>query len=110
MTGTALLALVAAGSAFGAHRLTKARWTWRTPRTSIVLWQALGLAWGLASIGALLGFGVAPYGRGVLAGVARFAERPADLSPLRTASVAAGLTLLVLLVGMLLVAIAAVVR
>jgi Zn-dependent protease with chaperone function len=110
MTGTALLALVATGSALGAQGLTKARWTWRTPRTSIVLWQALGLAWGLASIGALLGFGVAPYREGVIVGVVRFAEDPAALSPLRTASVAAGLTLLTLLVGMLLVAIAAVVR
>jgi Zn-dependent protease with chaperone function len=110
MTGTALLALMAAGSALGAHLLTRARWTWRTPRTAIALWQALGLAWGLASIGTLLGFGVAPYGQGILVGVARTFANPAVLSSVRLAAVAAGLTLALLLIGVLLVAIAAVVR
>ncbi|GAA0367534.1 M48 family metalloprotease [Actinoallomurus spadix] len=110
MTGTALLALVAAGSAFGAHRLTRARWTWRTPRTAIFLWQALGLAWGLASIGTLLGFGVAPYGQGVIGGVIRFFTDPHALSPIRVASVAAGLTFMLMLIAMLLAAIAGVVR
>jgi Zn-dependent protease with chaperone function len=110
MTGTALLALMAAGSALGAHLLTRARWTWRTPRTAIALWQALGLAWGLASIGTLLAFGVAPYGQGVLVGVARFFDEPGMLSSLRLAAVAAGLTLALLLVGVLLIAIIGVVR
>jgi Zn-dependent protease with chaperone function len=110
MTGTALLALMAAGSALGAHLLTRARWTWRTPRTAIALWQALGLAWGLASIGTLLGFGVAPYGRSLVGGVARFFADPGALSSVRMAAVAAGLTLTLLLVGMLLVAIGTVVR
>lgn len=110
MTGTALLALLAAGSAFGAHRLTRARWTWRTPHTAIALWQALGLAWGLASIGALLGFGVAPFGDGVVLGVVRFFQHPQALSSVRVASVAAGLLFLSMLVGMLLVALVGVVR
>jgi Zn-dependent protease with chaperone function len=110
MTGTALLALIAAGSAAGAHRLTRARWTWRTPRTAIALWQSLGLAWGLASIGTLLGFGVAPYDQGILVGVARSFEDPQVLTPVRLAAVAAGLTLAFLLVGVLLIAIAGVVR
>jgi Zn-dependent protease with chaperone function len=110
MTGTVLLALVAAGSALGAHLLTRARWTWRTPHTAIALWQALGLAWGLASIGTLLGFGVAPYGQGVVVGVARFFEHPHVLSAVRLAAVGAGLLLALVLVGVLLVAIAGVVR
>jgi Zn-dependent protease with chaperone function len=110
MTGTVLLALMAAGSALGAHLLTRARWTWRTPRTAIALWQALGLAWGLASIGTLLGFGVAPYGEGILVGVARTFEDPGVLPSVRLAAVAAGLTLALLLIGVLLVAIAGVVR
>jgi Zn-dependent protease with chaperone function len=110
MTGTALLALMAAGSALGAHLLTRARWTWRTPRTAIALWQALGLAWGLASIGTLLGFGVAPYGEGILAGVARALRDPRSLSPLRLAAVSAGLALALMLVGVLLLAIVGVVR
>lgn len=110
MTGTALLALVAGGSALGAQLLTRARWTWRTPRTAIALWQALGLAWGLASIGTLLGFGVAPYGEGVLVGVGRSFEDPGMLSSVQVAAVGAGLTLAFLLVGVLLIAIAGVVR
>src|SRR4051812_110081 len=110
MTGTALLALMAAGSALGAQRLTHARWTWRTPRTAIALWQALGLAWGLASIGTLLGFGVAPYGQGILVGVARSFQAPQLLSSVQLAAVAAGLLLALLLVGVLLIAIIGVVR
>jgi len=110
MTGTALLAVMAGGSALGAQLLTRARWTWRTPRTAIALWQALGLAWGLASIGTLVGFGVAPYGQGVILGVARFFENPGVLSSLQLTAVAAGLTLAFLLVGVLLIAIAGVVR
>lgn len=110
MTGTALLALTAVGSPLGAHLLTRARWTWRTPHTAIALWQALGLAWGLASIGTLLGFGVAPYGRSIIGGVAGFLKDPGALSPFQLAAVAAGLTLAMLLVGMLLVAICGVER
>ncbi len=110
MTGTALLALMAAGSALGAHLLTRARWTWRTPHTAIALWQALGLAWGLASIGTLLSFGVAPYGRSVVGGVIRFFQAPSALSSFHMAAVAAGLTLTLLLVGVLLVAIGTVLR
>ncbi len=110
MTGTALLALMAAGSALGAHLLTRARWTWRTPHTAIALWQALGLAWGLASIGTLLSFGVEPYGRSVAGGVIRFFEDPSAVSSIRVAAVVAGLMLALLLVGVLLVAIGAVLR
>lgn len=110
MTGTTLLALMAGGSALGAHLLTRARWTWRTPHTAIALWQALGLAWGLASIGTLLGFGVAPYRQGVVAGVAHSFRDPGALPSIRLAAVAAGLTLACLLVGVLLIAIAGVVR
>ena len=110
MTGTALLALMAAGSALGAHLLTRARWTWRTPRTAIVLWQSLGLAWGLASIGTLLGFGVAPYGEGVLSGVARSFHGARPLPVIHLAAVAAGLLLAVMLVGVLLIALGGVIR
>src|SRR3954454_17857139 len=105
MTGTALLALTATGSALGAHRLTRARWTWRTPRTAIALWQALGLAWGLPSIGTLLGFSVAPYRQVILVGVARSFQAPQLLSSFQLAAVAAGLLLALLLVEVLLLAI-----
>jgi hypothetical protein len=70
MSGTIiLLAVIAVGTIAGAHVLARARWPWRTPRTAIVLWQALGLAWGVASIGALLGFAVLPYGQGIASGL-----------------------------------------
>jgi bla regulator protein blaR1 len=58
MTGlddAALLAVVAIGSALGASALTRASWPRRSPAAAILLWQALGLASGLAAVGTLLG-------------------------------------------------------
>jgi Zn-dependent protease with chaperone function len=58
MTGladAALLAVVAIGSAFGASALVHARWPRRSPAAAILLWQALGLAAGLAAVGTLIG-------------------------------------------------------
>src|ERR1700677_5282053 len=58
MTGledAALLAVVAIGSAFGASALAQPSWPRRSPAAAILLWQALGLAAGLASVGTLLG-------------------------------------------------------
>jgi Zn-dependent protease with chaperone function len=69
MSGPVLLAAIACGTIPGAHALSRARWPWRTPRTAIVLWQALGLAWGVASIGALLGFALLPYETGIVGGL-----------------------------------------
>ena len=112
MTDAILLGLVAAASAVGAHLLARAHWTWRTPRTSIVLWQALGLAWGVATIGALLGIAVAPYRIGVVDGLISFATAPSRsrLGLLQMIALTAGLTFAAVLVGVLLVAITAVVR
>ena len=58
MTGledAALLAVVAIGSALGASALAQASWPRRSPAAAILLWQALGLASGLAAVGTLLG-------------------------------------------------------
>jgi hypothetical protein len=58
MTGlddAALLAVVAIGSALGASALARASWPRRSPAAAILLWQALGLASGLAAVGTLLG-------------------------------------------------------
>jgi hypothetical protein len=58
MTGiddAALLAVVAIGSALGASALPRARWPRRCPAAAILLWQALGLASGLAAVGTLIG-------------------------------------------------------
>ena len=58
MTGlddAALLAVVAITSALGASALPGASWPRRSPAAAIVLWQALGLASGLAAVGTLIG-------------------------------------------------------
>jgi Zn-dependent protease with chaperone function len=58
MTGledAALLAVVAIGSALGASALPRASWPRRSPAAAILLWQALGLAAGLAAVGTLIG-------------------------------------------------------
>lgn len=41
-------------------RLASARWPVRCPRSALLLWQSIGLAGGLAAIGALLSAGLAP--------------------------------------------------
>jgi Zn-dependent protease with chaperone function len=58
MTGledAALLAVVAIGSALSASVLPRASWPRRSPAAAILLWQALGLAAGLAAVGTLIG-------------------------------------------------------
>src|SRR6266576_2616689 len=58
MTGiedAALLAVVAIASALGASALPRASWPRRCPAAAILLWQALGLASGLAAVGTLIG-------------------------------------------------------
>src|SRR6516164_8454139 len=68
MTGlddAALLAVVAIGSALGASALPRASWPRRCPAAAILLWQALGLASGLAAVGTLLGLAL-PASRGGL--------------------------------------------
>jgi Zn-dependent protease with chaperone function len=126
MTGiddAALLAVVAIGSALGASALPRASWPRRCPAAAILLWQALGLASGLAAVGTLIGLAL-PSSRGGLVfsvlraagllgngdvfGVAGlFGLSGADGGPLvvfviRLACLAAGLALLALLCWVLL--------
>jgi Zn-dependent protease with chaperone function len=126
MTGiddAALLAVVAIGSALGASALPRASWPRRCPAAAILLWQALGLASGLAAVGTLIGLAL-PSSRGGLVfsvlraagllgngdvfGVAGlFGLSGADGGPLvvfviRLACLAAGLALLTLLCWVLL--------
>jgi beta-lactamase regulating signal transducer with metallopeptidase domain len=112
MTGAAMLAVLAVGSVVAAHMLTAARWTWRAPRSAIALWQAVGFAWGVAAVGALVGFGVAPYERGVAGGLMSLAtDRDATrLGPLHVAALAAGVALAAVLLAVLVVAAVGVVR
>ncbi|MGW5686953.1 M56 family metallopeptidase [Nonomuraea sp. NPDC003754] len=107
MITAAALAALAAACAIGAWRFTAARWTSRAPRLAIALWQSLGVAWGLASTGALLAFAVMPYDRGVIQGLLAFAagERPGvPWDPFHALAMVAGLTMLAVLVAVLLAA------
>ncbi|GII79706.1 integral membrane protein [Sphaerisporangium rufum] len=114
----AVLAALATACAVGAWRLSLARWPWRAPRAAIFFWQSLGVTWGLASVGALLAFALAPYGGGVVYGLGAFADAvvsfghgPFTLADLpRALALAAGLMLLAVLVSVLLVATARTVR
>jgi len=72
--------------------LASARWPARTPRAAIVLWQAIGLVAGLASIGALVVAGLAPLGRDlptVAASIDQHLATGATLPRLGTDNVAA---------------------
>jgi hypothetical protein len=123
-----ILAVVAAGSVPAASALASARWPGRSPAAAILLWQALGLGWGLAAVGALASLGARPrpgaaspghsgviraalaVAVGMVRGTA-FRPRPAGLlADLRLASVGAALVLLGLLCWVLVAAFAAVLR
>jgi Zn-dependent protease with chaperone function len=128
MTGladAALLAAVAAGSVLGASVLVRASWPRRSPAAAILLWQALGLAAGLAAVGTLVSLslpgdniGVA---RSIIALPAVFPDSafrspavfglvgvlPAMLLVVRLACLAAGLILLASLCWVLIAASAA---
>jgi hypothetical protein len=121
-----ILAAVAAGSIPAASVLASARWPGRAPAAAILLWQALGLGWGLAAVGALAGLGAGPELSGsrpagvagaalavasrVLRGGALGPRSSGPLAYLRLVSVAAGLVLLTLLCWVLVAAFAAVLR
>ncbi|WP_219465545.1 M56 family metallopeptidase [Nonomuraea rhizosphaerae] len=107
MITAATLAALASACALGSWRFTTARWTSRAPRVAIILWQSLGVAWGLATTGAMLAYAVQPYGMGVLPGLIAFAhgERPsASWDALHVVAMAAGLTALAVLIVVLVTA------
>jgi len=70
-----VLAAVAVGIVPGAAILASARWPYRSPAAAILLWQALGLSWGLAAVGALAGLGAVPGRYGVAGGALSGASR-----------------------------------
>ena len=124
MTAAALiLAVFAAACIPAGSALAAARWPRRSPAAAIVLWQALGLGWGLAAVGALAGFGAAGGGSGVAGGAFMLASKVLDgratagtrrllagILGLRLLALAAGMVLLLLLCWILVAAFAAVVR
>ena len=58
LADAALLAALAMGSVLGASALVPASWPRRAPAAAILLWQALGLAGGLAAVGTLVSLGL----------------------------------------------------
>jgi Zn-dependent protease with chaperone function len=123
LADAALLAVVAIGSVPGASALRQASWPRRSPAAAILLWQALGLAGGLAAVGALVGLGLPGGGPGVVRSVLHLATAfqvggvfrvpvpvgvagalPAVLMAFRMACLAAGLALLALLCWVLVAA------
>jgi len=116
----ALLATVAVGSSRTAGALMRASWPRRSPAAAILLWQALGLAAGLAAVGALLAIGVSGQGShptGVLGGLSELASRLASgrlpdphssllVTAVRATALLAGLALLTVLCLVLVLAFA----
>ncbi len=114
-----VLAAVATGCIPAARALAAASWPRRSPAAAILLWQALGLGWGLATVGALIGFGVMAPRVAVASGaldrltsIARDGGVPVvDLmGAVRLVCLAAGVLLLAVLCWILLAASASVVR
>src|ERR1700733_6801359 len=109
-----LLAAVAVGSVRCARAMMRASWPRRSPAAAILLWQALGLAGGLAAVGAFVAIGVSgqrPHS-GVLGGAASLASRlaygrgfasnqPVVLTGIRLAALVAGFALFSALCGVL---------
>jgi Zn-dependent protease with chaperone function len=113
LADAALLAVVAIGSVHGASALRQANWPRRSPAAAILLWQALGLAGGLAAVGALIGVGLPGGSAGVVRSVLHLGTAiradttgalPGTLLALRLACLAAGLALLALLCWVLVAA------
>ena len=117
-----VLASVAIGLVPAATGLAAARWPHRSPAAAIVLWQAMGLGWGLAAIGTLAalgtdrgsGSGVAGDALTVLARAVHDlvgeAAPPGLLAALRLLCLAASAALLALLCWVLVAASGAVLR
>jgi hypothetical protein len=121
-----LLGAVAIGCVAAAHLLAGASWVRRSPAVGIALWQALGLSWGVATVGTLAGFGASDLRDGAgsgLTSVATAATRAARLmlgagpvrrwdvvTTLRLMSLIAGIMLLALLCWILVAAVTAVLR
>jgi Zn-dependent protease with chaperone function len=115
-----ILAAVAIGCIPAASSLAAASWPRRSPVAAILLWQALGLGWGLATVGALVGSAVSGTGAPAAAGALDWlsglirADHPvasaASLGAARLACLAAGVLLFALLCWILVAASASVLR
>ena len=116
------LAFLAVGTVPAAAALVSARWPYRAPAAAILLWQALGLSWGLAAVGTLAAAGAVPARFGIAGGALAAASRALRdarvsfdtalglASAVRLACIAAAAALLALLCWVLIAATAAVLR
>ena len=116
-----VLTAVAMTAVGGATVLASAAWPGRAPAAAILLWQALGLGWGLAAVGALAALAARPAHHGVAGGVLAFAAgavrqpaapagEPVALTVFRVACLALAVALLALLCWVLAAAGTAVLR
>ena len=122
MSAVVVLAVVAMCCVATARALARAHWPGRSPAAAILLWQALGLGWSLAAVGALAALGAVDRRLGVAADAFAQAARivramPASpagavsvLAFIRLAALAAGIILLLLLCWLLVAASVAVLR
>lgn len=81
-TAIGLCALAVALISPAPYLLSRSRWVEREPRAALVLWQALGLASGLALVGGVLTIALAPLGGSLLGALAVWAAtvRGGDLA------------------------------
>jgi hypothetical protein len=116
-----VLTAVAMTAVAGATLLASAAWPGRAPAAAILLWQALGLGWGLAAVGALAAMAARPAHAGVAGGVLAFASdaarqaanpgrEPIALTVFRVACLVLAAALLALLCWVLAAACTAVLR
>lgn len=120
MPAVLILAAVAIGCVPAARALAAASWPRRSPVAAILLWQALGLGWGIAAVGTLIGLAVSGTGAPAADGMADWLSRLARahdpavsavrLGALRLACLAAGVSLLAVLCWILAAAAASVLR
>jgi hypothetical protein len=101
-----LLGAFAVACVIAAQLLAGADWPRRCPVAAIALWQALGLSWGLAAVGALAAFGLS----GSHVGTGPDLRRMGPVVVLHLLSLAASVTLLTVLCWILAAAVAAVLR
>jgi Zn-dependent protease with chaperone function len=106
-TSAALLVLGVLLAEPVSRALAAARWPARDPTGALLLWQAVGLAGGLALLGAGVSFGLAPLGSSLPVAVGQLAEQlrhrdwPAGLGAWQLLALAASLALAARLLGVL---------
>jgi Zn-dependent protease with chaperone function len=101
-----VLGIVAIGCVPAAGALAAADWPRRSPAVGIALWQALGLAWGLATIGCLASLGtVGMTDAGRLSSADADARFVVSATGLRSWSLVTGLRLLALVAAACLLAV-----